>query len=62
MRDLRDLIPFVTRVRFDRIWRENAELRNALKRANEDRRKLRLIVEGSQFQRATAARTSNSVQ
>lgn len=37
-------LPFVSRVRFDQIWRENAELRNALKNANEERRKLKLIV------------------
>ena len=62
MRDPRDLLPFVSRARFDRIWRENAELRNALKRANEQNRKLRLIVEDSRFPQATGARTSNSIQ
>ena len=59
---MRDLLPFVSRARFDRVWRENAELRNALKRANEDRRKLRLIVEDSRFPRTTAAGTAGTVQ
>ena len=44
-------LPFVSRVRFDQIWRENAELRNALKLANEERRKLKLIVDSGRFRR-----------
>ena len=59
---MRDLFPFVSRARYDRIWRENAELRNALKNANEDRRKLRLIVEDSRFPKPSAVRSSTSVQ
>lgn len=60
MRSLRNLLPFVSRARYDRIWRENAELRNALKNANEDRRKLRLIVEDSRFSRAVGAAPSTA--
>ena len=52
-------IPFVRRSEYDRLWRENAELRNALKNANEDRRKLRLIVEDRRFGVST---TSTTVQ
>lgn len=59
---MRELLPFVSRARYDRIWRENAELRNALKNANEERRKFRLIVEDARFRRDNTARTSTSVQ
>ncbi len=55
-------LPFVSRARFDQIWRENAELRNALKNANEDRRKLRLIVEDRRFPQAGSMHASTTVQ
>jgi hypothetical protein len=45
-------LPFVSRARFDQIWRENVELRQALKLANEERRKLKLII-ADQRQRET---------
>lgn len=53
-------LPFVSRARFDQIWRENAELRNALKLANEERRKLKLIVEDRHFRATGNARSKST--